>query len=157
MRYRSNVFLPQLPKVGCPKILEIRNSWRERKERSGLRCELLLKNGVNHSEMFFFYGFFPLCSLHLNVFLLPLPKVQCQNFSDFSNLWGKLMKRSGLRFLILLLIKGVKLPRKKNDFFLTNFVLLAGCFGISATNRIGCEMLCILYAGFYIAANSKRI
>ena len=27
LRYRLNVFLPPLPEVGCPKILEIRNPW----------------------------------------------------------------------------------------------------------------------------------
>ena len=40
----------------------------------------------------------PFCSLRLNVFLHPLPKVQCPNFLDFRNTWGKVMERSGLRF-----------------------------------------------------------
>ena len=43
-----------------------------------------------------FTGFF-VCSLGLNVFLPPLSKVQCPNFLDFWNPWGKLMERSGLR------------------------------------------------------------
>ena len=37
-------------------------------------------------------------SLRLTVFLPPLPKVQCPNFLDFRNPWGKVMERSGLRF-----------------------------------------------------------
>ena len=56
-------------------------------------------------------GFFFLCSLHLNVFLSPLPKVQCPKFLDFLTPWGKLMEKWS-QIWILLLIKGVKLPRK---------------------------------------------
>ena len=37
-------------------------------------------------------------SLRLTVFLPPLPEVQCPNFLDFRNPWGKVMERSGLRF-----------------------------------------------------------
>ena len=37
LRYRLNVFLPPLPKVGYPIFLEIRNPWRKVMERSGLR------------------------------------------------------------------------------------------------------------------------
>ena len=44
------------------------------------------------------FFFLLLCSLHFNVFLLPLPKVQCPNFLNFQNPWGKVMGRSGLRF-----------------------------------------------------------
>ena len=39
LRYRFNVFLPPLPKVGCPIFLEIRNPWGKVIERSGLRFE----------------------------------------------------------------------------------------------------------------------
>ena len=39
LRYRLNVFLPPLPKVGCPKLLEIQNPWGKVMERSGLRFE----------------------------------------------------------------------------------------------------------------------
>ena len=31
--------LPQLPEVGCPKLLEIRNPWGKVLEGSGLRIE----------------------------------------------------------------------------------------------------------------------
>ena len=40
LRYRLNVFFPPLPKVGCPKILEIRNRWGKVLPRSGLRIEI---------------------------------------------------------------------------------------------------------------------
>ena len=33
MRYRLNVFLTPLPKVGCPKVLEIQNPWGKVVER----------------------------------------------------------------------------------------------------------------------------
>ena len=41
VRYRLNVFLPLLLKVGCPKFLEIRNPWGKVMERSGLTFEHL--------------------------------------------------------------------------------------------------------------------
>ena len=39
LRYRLNVFLSQLPEVGGPIFLEIRNPWGKVMERSGLRFE----------------------------------------------------------------------------------------------------------------------
>ena len=39
LRYRLTVFLPPLPEVGCPKILEILNPWGKVMERRGLRFE----------------------------------------------------------------------------------------------------------------------
>ena len=39
VRYRLNVFLPPLPEVGCPIILEFCNPWGKVIERSGLRFE----------------------------------------------------------------------------------------------------------------------
>ena len=37
LRYRLTVFLPPLPKVGCPICLEIWNPWGKVMERNGLR------------------------------------------------------------------------------------------------------------------------
>ena len=39
-----------------------------------------------------------LCSLHLNLFLHPFPKVQSLNFLKIQNTWEKIMERSGLIF-----------------------------------------------------------
>ena len=39
LRYRLNIFLPPLSKVGCPLGLVIRNPWGKVMERSGLRFE----------------------------------------------------------------------------------------------------------------------
>ena len=60
----------------------------------------LLKNGLEspRHQKFFLRIFFFICSLHLNIFLPPLPKVQCPNLINFLNSLGKLMERSGLRF-----------------------------------------------------------
>jgi hypothetical protein len=46
LRYRLNVFLPPLPEVKCPKILEIWNPWGKVMERSGLRLEHFFGNGL---------------------------------------------------------------------------------------------------------------
>ena len=42
LRYRLTLFLPPLPKVRCPIILEIRNPWGKVMERSGLTFEHFL-------------------------------------------------------------------------------------------------------------------
>ena len=39
LRYRLTVFLPPLPKVGCPIFLEIPNPWGKVMERNGLTFE----------------------------------------------------------------------------------------------------------------------
>jgi hypothetical protein len=39
LRYRLLVFLPPLPKVGCPIFLEIQNPWGRVMEKSGLRYD----------------------------------------------------------------------------------------------------------------------
>ena len=47
LRYRFNVFLPPLPKVGYPKILELRNPWgKSNGKKLSQIWKLLLTNGV---------------------------------------------------------------------------------------------------------------
>ena len=57
LRYRLNVFLPQLPKVGCPIFLEIRNPSGKVMGRSGLRfkhfCLKIVKNRRAKKNSFF--------------------------------------------------------------------------------------------------------
>ena len=58
LRYRLNVFLPPLPKVGCPIFLEIRNPWGKVMERSGLRLKhfrLKIVKNRRAKKSFFFY------------------------------------------------------------------------------------------------------
>ena len=59
----------------------------------------------------FFTDFFTFL-FRLNVVLPPLPEVQCSNFLDFLNSWGKIMERSGLRLKTLLFKKSVKSTHK---------------------------------------------
>ena len=61
--------------------------------------KLLLTKGVKSPwRKKFFLQIFFICSLRLNVFLPPLPKVKCPNILDFRNPCGKVTERSGLRF-----------------------------------------------------------
>ena len=46
LKYCLNVFLFPLPKVGCPKCLEIPNPWGKVMERNGLRFENFYKQRV---------------------------------------------------------------------------------------------------------------
>ena len=73
------------------------------------------------------------CSLlrhRFNVFLPPLPKVVCPKNLDIKNPWGKSNGKKWSQIGKLLLIKGVKLPRKKclflGEFCLTEQDLLIG-------------------------------
>ena len=45
LRYRLNVFLPPFPKIGCPKLLEIRNPWGKVIVRRGLRFKTFTNKG----------------------------------------------------------------------------------------------------------------
>ena len=62
LRYRLNLFLPPLPKVGCPLFLEILNPWGKVMERSGLRfehfCWKIVKN--RRAKQVFFVADFAL-------------------------------------------------------------------------------------------------
>ena len=100
------VFLPPLPKVGCPIFLEIRNPWGKVIERSRLRYEhFCLKIVENRRAKKSFFS--PLFSLFFDLlwFLVffnglfpPLPEVGCPIFLEIRNPWGKVMERSGLRY-----------------------------------------------------------
>ena len=57
LSYRLNVFLPPLPKVGCPIFLEIRNPWGKVMERNGLIfehfCLKIVQNRRAKKRLFF--------------------------------------------------------------------------------------------------------
>ena len=71
-----------------------------------------------------FLRIFFICSLRLNVFFPPVPEVQCLNFLDIRNPWGKVMERSGLRFEIFC-SKMVLNCHGKKSFFTDFFHLFA--------------------------------
>ena len=99
LRYRLTVFLPPLPKVGCPILLEIRNSWGKVMERSGLRYEhFCLKIVKNRRAKKVFFLSFLLLRYRLTVFLPPLSEVGCSILLEIRNPWGKVMERNGLTF-----------------------------------------------------------
>ena len=60
--------------------------------------------------------FFLIYSLRLNIFFPPHPEIQFPNFLDIRNPWGKVNGKKWSQIVKLLLIKGVKLPRKKMFF-----------------------------------------
>ena len=61
--------------------------------------KLLLIKGVKSPRRtkFFLRIFFHLFTL-LNCLFAPFSEVQCLNFLDFQNPWGKIMERNGLRY-----------------------------------------------------------
>ena len=125
LRNCLNVFMPPLPKIGCPKLLEIRNPWGKENEISGLRCEhFCFKNGLKlpRQKKFFFLQIFlhlftPFKRLYAPTFWSPMSKL-----FRFSESLGKTNWKKWSLIWILLLTKGVKLPRQKR-FIFENFCL----------------------------------
>ena len=118
LRYRLTVFLPPLPKVGCPIFLEIRNPWGKVIERNGLRyehfCLKMVKN--RRAKKKFFPPLFSLLRYRLTVFLPTFLEVGCPIFLEIRNPWGKVMERRGLRYKHFCL-KIVENCRAKKSFF----------------------------------------
>ena len=102
---RLTVFLPKLPKLQCPNFLDFRNPWEKIFRRSGLRFELLLVKGVKLPRWKKFFTFFIIWSLNLNVFLPPLPEVQCPNYFRFAeSLWKNNGKNWSLIWKLFLMV-----------------------------------------------------
>ena len=95
----NRLFSP-LPKGQCPNCLDFRNPCGKVMERSGLRfdhfCSFSVQNCGSKKS---FLDIFFICTLCLNLFLSPVPKIQCSNLCRiFGILGGKVMERNGLRF-----------------------------------------------------------
>ena len=71
------------------------------------------------------YGFFSF--VHYVCHLPPLPKVQCPNFLDFRNPWGKRMERRGLRSETFA-HKGCKITAQTKVCFFGEFCLTSMIF-----------------------------
>ena len=89
LRYRLNVFLPPLPEIEYPNLLEILNPWGKVMERSGLRFENFYKIAAQKQACFwanfallsriFCYRCF---SLRLTFFFYIRFNVFCPHFID---------------------------------------------------------------------------
>ena len=73
----------------------------------------------------------------------------------YSKCLGKTIGKKWSQNWILLLIKAVKSPRKKSLIFDKFCAYYQDFFGIGATIRIGGEMLCLPYAGFFEDISTK--
>ena len=104
---------------------------------------------LQRKKKFFFSLIFSLLRYPLTVFLPPLPKVGCPMFVEIQNPWGKVMERSGLTFEHFSLEVVENRRAKKSFFCCCWFCLGPPSYGIGATIRIGREMLCLPYAGFF--------
>ena len=121
-------------------FLEIQNPWGKVIGRRNLRFEQFCSKTIFKKS--FFYDFFSISSLRLNVFFLPLHKVQCLNYFFFLNIFWILEEqewKEGVSDLKTFAHKGCNIA----DFFVANFALLAG-----ASICIGREILCLPYAVF---------
>ena len=95
------------------------------------------------------------CSLlryRLTVFLPPLPKVGCTIFLEIQNHWGKSNGKKWSNMWTFLFGSGLK----SFTVFLCWFCLGPPSYGIGATIRIGQEMLCLPYAGFFMLLWLKK-
>ena len=155
-RYFLTVFLPPFPEVGCPIFLVIRNPWGNVIERSGLRYEIFLFENCLKSPRKK-KGFF----LHFFTFEVPFNGLFAPTFqSRMSNIFRdteSLRKSNGKKWSTIWTFyfgSGLKSPRKK-VFFCCWFCLGPPSYGIGATIRIGREMLCLPYAGFFFISAEK--
>ena len=121
-------------------------------------------------KKFFFSLIFLLLRYPLTVFWPPLPKVgypdvrmsgcldiQMSNIFRDSESLGKSNGKKWSNIWTFLFVSGLKSPRKKKFFCCCRFWLGPPSYGIGATIRIGREMLCLPYAGFFLMNWDKKL
>ena len=100
LRYRLLVFLPPLPKVGCPIFLEIQNPWGKVMARRGLRyehfCLKIVKN-CHAKKSFFLLTFFTF-EVPFNGLFSPTYRSWMSNIFRDSESLGKSNGKNGLKF-----------------------------------------------------------
>ena len=101
-------------------------------------------------KKFFFYTFFGLLwfSVFFNGIFDPTSRSRMSNIFRDSESSGKSNGKKWSNIWTFLFRSGLKSPRKKK-FFFCRFCLGPPSYGIGATIRIGREMLCLPYAGFF--------
>ena len=104
-------------------------------------------------KKFFFFTFFGLLwfSVFFNGLFAPTSQSRMSNIFRDRNPWGKVMERSGLTFEHFCL-EVVSNCRAQKNYFFCWFCLGSPSYGIGATIRIGREILCLPYAGFFCFA-----
>ena len=139
------VFLPPLPKVGCPIFLEFRNPWGKVMERSGLRYEhFCLKIFLNHrAKKVFFFTFFGLLrfSVFFNGLFAPTSRSRMSNIFRDSESLGKSNDKKWSQIWTFSFENCLKSPRKKK-FFLLLFSLLRYRFTVflPPLPEVGCPI-----------------
>ena len=115
-------------------------------------CKLAAQKKVSFWTNFSFLSLTECFSLHLTVFLPPLPEVQCPNISDFQNSWGKGMERNGVRKLLL--IRGVKSPRQKKNYgFFSFYTPFKRRFAPTSQSPLQLPMLLLFLANLFFFEN----
>ena len=101
----------------------------------------------------FFFSFFFTFEVPFNGLFASTSRSRMSNIFRDSEPLGKSNGKKWSNIWTFLFGSGLKLPRKKKGFFCW-FCLGPPSYGIGATIRIGREMLCLPYAGFF--SSSKR-
>ena len=96
----------------------------------------------------FFFTFFTF-EIPFNVLFAPTSQSQMSNIFRDSESLGKSNGKKWSNIWKFLFESGLKSPRKKKFFCCCWFCLGPPSYGIGATIRIGWEMLCLPYAGFF--------
>ena len=117
---RLTVFLPPLPEVQCPNHLDFQNPWKEFGQKWSQIWKLLLIKGVKlPRQKKFLTDFFNLLTLFKCLFV-PIFRSSMSKLFRFSESLGKTNVKKWSQIWKLLLINGVKSPRRKK-FFLLDF------------------------------------
>ena len=89
-----------------------------------------------------------ICSLRLNVFFPPFPKVQCQNFWNIKNPWGKSNEKKWSQIVRTFAHKGCKIAKQKKFFFyevcLTSRVFWYWCY-YPHRSRDALSPVCVIF------------
>ena len=124
LRYRLTVFLPPLPKVGCPIFFEIWNPWGKKwKEVVSYMTIFVWKlSKIAAQKKFFSLTFFTF-EVPFNGHFAPTSQSRMSNiFRDLVSL-GKSNWKKWSNIWTFLFGSGLKSPRKKKVFFSSDFAL----------------------------------
>ena len=117
---------------------------------------LLIKGVKSPRQKKFYTDFFYLFNLFKRL-VAPSSRSPMSKSLRYSKFLGKSNGKKWSQTWKLLLIKGVKSPRKKIVFFFRRTLpFKQDFFGIGATIRIGQEICCLPYAGFLTQVSAQN-